>query len=118
MTDIGHGGHRLVGDQHLNALASVQVTLSFIGIKAVEAYWVDIDEENTVDNGAWAWEDERIPEIGFNALEPDKGRLDPRELLPRQGRDALRVHEGPVHKEIDRLLAWHASSSSNTQMSS
>ena len=38
--------------------------------------------------------------------------VDSLELLTSEGRDTLGVFESPVDKQMDRLLAWHASSSS------
>lgn len=61
MADIGHGGHSSVNDLYHDALASVQIALSFIDVKLDETDWIDIEEKGTADNGAGSWEDERVP---------------------------------------------------------
>jgi hypothetical protein len=61
MADIGHGGHLPVGDLHHDDLASVQIALSFIGVKLAETDRVDVEEEDTTDTSAGPWEDKRVP---------------------------------------------------------
>jgi hypothetical protein len=61
MADISHGSHSPVGDLHHDDLASIQIALSFIGIKLDETDQIDVEEKGTADNGAGSWEDERVP---------------------------------------------------------
>jgi hypothetical protein len=114
MADIGHGGHSHIGDLHLDDLASIQIAFGFVSIEMGETIRVDIEEEDTADNSTGPWEDKRIPSGGVDPLKAAEHRINPFEPLASQGCNALWVCEGPIDKEVDRLLAWHASSSSNT----
>jgi hypothetical protein len=114
MADIGHGSHSPASDLHLDALASIQVAFRFISIEIAETNWVDVEEKAPADNSAGLWEDERIPYGGVDPLKTPERRVNPLELLTSKGCNALRVREGPIDKEMNRLLAWHASSSANT----
>jgi hypothetical protein len=61
MADIRHGGHLPVSDLYHDDLASIQITLSFIGIKVDETDRIDIEEKDATDDGAGSWEDKRVP---------------------------------------------------------
>jgi hypothetical protein len=61
MANIGHGGHAPVSNLHHDDLASIQIALSFIGVKCGETDQVDVEEKDTADGGSWSWEDKRIP---------------------------------------------------------
>ena len=61
MANIGHGGESHVGDLHLDDLPSIQIAFGFIGIELEETDRVDVEEEETPDNAAGSWLDERIP---------------------------------------------------------
>jgi hypothetical protein len=114
MADIGHSGHLSVGDLYHNALASIQIALSFIGVKLDETDKVDIEKEDATDSGAGPWEDKRVPKGGVDSLKATELRVNPFKLLTSEGGHALGVYEGPIDKEVIQLRAWHASSSANT----
>jgi hypothetical protein len=44
----------------------IQIALSFIGIKVGETDRVEIDEEDATDSCPGPWEDERVPQGGFD----------------------------------------------------
>jgi hypothetical protein len=115
MADIGHSAHSLVDDLYHNLLASIQIALSFIGVKLDEADQIDVEEQDTMDDGADFWTDKRVPEGGVDALKTVERGVHPFEVFTSEGCDALRVCEGAIDKEVDRLLAWHATSSSSTR---
>jgi hypothetical protein len=85
MADIGHGGDSSVNDLHHNTLASIQVALSFIGVKVDETGRIDMQEKGTADNSAGFGENERVPEGGMDALIAAEPRVQPLKLSTSEG---------------------------------
>jgi hypothetical protein len=61
MADIRHSGHSPVGDLYHDDLASIQIALSFIGVKLDKTDRIDVEEKDAADDGASSGEDERVP---------------------------------------------------------
>jgi hypothetical protein len=114
MADIRHSGYWPVSDLNHDGLASIQLALRFIGVKMGEADRIEVEEKGAADDAAGFGGDKWIPEGRVNSLKTAERGVHPLEPLASEGCDALRVYESSVDKQMDRLLAWHASSSSDT----